>query len=192
MQPFYQGQLDVFCALYAVLNALHLTHGIGVGQARRIFNETLEEIARDPDLMHVTLHNETDYVWLVERLLTRYGVAEGAPFPLSAQRPFAVEATPTPRLLWSTLERWLHAGARRTVVFRFHRYLPFRGDPIVQHWSTIDRMESGTLLLHDSSHESNAVRDIPREGFATAREGVCGGCLLLIEAPTVWLLEGRG
>ena len=28
LKPFYQGKLDTFCAIYAVLNALRLTHGI--------------------------------------------------------------------------------------------------------------------------------------------------------------------
>ena len=28
LKPFFQGKLDTFCAIYAVLNALRLTHGI--------------------------------------------------------------------------------------------------------------------------------------------------------------------
>lgn len=191
MQPFYQGQLDVFCALYAVLNALQLTHGLGMGQARRIFTETLEDIARDASLLHVTLYNETDYTWLVEQVLTRYGLCPNAPFPLTATRPFSSSTVPTPRLLWGTLSGWLAGGPRRTAVFRFHRYLPFRGDPLIRHWSTVRELENDTLVLHDSSHEPNAVLSIHRDAFGTTRDSMGNGRLLLVEAPSVWLLEGR-
>ena len=39
LKPFFQGKLDTFCAIYAVLNALRLTHGIQTLKARDILNE---------------------------------------------------------------------------------------------------------------------------------------------------------
>ena len=36
---FYQGQLDVFCAAYAVLNALRLLHGLRPLEARLLLHE---------------------------------------------------------------------------------------------------------------------------------------------------------
>lgn len=48
LKPFYQGKLDTFCAIYAVLNALRLTHGIRVLKARDILNETLLALAGSP------------------------------------------------------------------------------------------------------------------------------------------------
>lgn len=50
LKPFYQGKLDTFCAIYAVLNALRLTHGIRVLKARDILNETLLALAGSPTL----------------------------------------------------------------------------------------------------------------------------------------------
>ena len=38
LKPFFQGKLDTFCAIYAVLNALRLTHGIQTLKARDILN----------------------------------------------------------------------------------------------------------------------------------------------------------
>ena len=38
MQPFYQGKIDNFCAMYAVLNALQVLFSLTPHQARRIFN----------------------------------------------------------------------------------------------------------------------------------------------------------
>lgn len=45
LKPFYQGKLDTFCAIYAVLNALRLTHSIRVLKAREILNDTLMALA---------------------------------------------------------------------------------------------------------------------------------------------------
>ena len=45
LKPFYQGKLDTFCAIYAVLNALRLTHGIRTLKAREILNDTLMALA---------------------------------------------------------------------------------------------------------------------------------------------------
>ena len=50
VKPFYQGKLDTFCAIYAVLNALRLTHGIRVLKARDILNETLLALQARPSL----------------------------------------------------------------------------------------------------------------------------------------------
>lgn len=48
LKPFFQGKLDTFCAIYAVLNALRLTHGIQTLKARDILNETLLSLAGKP------------------------------------------------------------------------------------------------------------------------------------------------
>lgn len=187
IKPFYQGQLDVFCAIYAVLNALHQTHGIGVGQARRILNETLIDLARDPELFRITIWNETDYAWLVEGLIERCGIA---PFALEAIRPFHEVPEPSPRALWQEMEAWLEGGARRTAIFRFRRYLPFRGDPIVQHWSTVEQIIDDELFLRDSSHEQNAIRGFRQADFVTRHDELGDGRLLLVEPASLWLLQG--
>ena len=47
MQAFFQGKVDNFCAVYAVLNALQLLYAITPLEARRIFNRTLMDISAD-------------------------------------------------------------------------------------------------------------------------------------------------
>ncbi len=69
LRPYHQGQADFFCALYAVINALVITYGIGLGTARQIFSTTLGKISEHPFLWRSTLNNETDFYWLVEYLL---------------------------------------------------------------------------------------------------------------------------
>ena len=71
VKPFYQGKLDTFCAIYAVLNALRLTHGIRVLKARDILNETLLALAGAPEAFRAVLDQETDYLNLVDGMLPR-------------------------------------------------------------------------------------------------------------------------
>jgi hypothetical protein len=66
LKPFYQGKLDTFCAIYAVLNALRLTHNIRVLKARDILNETLLGLSASPEAFRAVLEQETDYCGLVD------------------------------------------------------------------------------------------------------------------------------
>ena len=47
MQAFYQGKIDNFCAMYAVLNAVQVLFGLAPLHARKIFNRAMMEQARD-------------------------------------------------------------------------------------------------------------------------------------------------
>ncbi len=69
MKPFYQGKIDTFCALYAVLNSFLLTHSIRTLKARSLFNETLMELAKDPDLFQQVLDQTTDYFEVVDSMI---------------------------------------------------------------------------------------------------------------------------
>lgn len=108
VKPFYQGKLDTFCAIYAVLNALRLTHGIRVLKARDILNETLLALAGAPEAFRAVLDQETDYLNLVDGMLR----AQSRAFPLEVRRPFAPEEQPTVDELWRGLPGMARAGAR--------------------------------------------------------------------------------
>ena len=71
VKPFFQGKLDTFCAIYAVLNALRLTHGIRVLKARDILNETLLALAGAPEAFRAVLEQKTDYS------IGKYGIMRG-------------------------------------------------------------------------------------------------------------------
>lgn len=66
IKPFYQGKLDTFCAIYAVLNALRLTHGIRTSKAREILNATLLGISENRKLFEDVLYMRTNYVDMVD------------------------------------------------------------------------------------------------------------------------------
>ena len=92
LKPFYQGKLDTFCAIYAVLNALRLTHGLRVLKARDILNETLMGLAATPQAFRAVLEQETDYCALVDGMLR----VQRRSFPLEIRQPFAVTDDPAP------------------------------------------------------------------------------------------------
>lgn len=221
--PFHQGQLDVLCAVYAVINALRAVHPLAMGQARRLFNEVLLDLARDAEGLRAVLYNATDHDALVRAVLAR---ASRDVVALRVTRPFAAapalrvtgrvgadasggprsvgrhgrhdpphlhgpDATlqPTPRALWQALAGWLSGGPARGAVLRFHRYLPFRGDPVISHWTAAGRLLGETLFLHDSSRESNAIHQIEQDGFVTAPEHLSDDRLLLVEPRCLYLLE---
>lgn len=89
MQRFYQGQLDFFCAVYAVVNALTALYGISLTQARALFASILADISAHPGLWRMTLANKTDFHWLVAHMLL--ACAKGTSYPVRVFRPFTPE-----------------------------------------------------------------------------------------------------
>lgn len=181
MKPFYQGKLDTFCAIYAVLNGLRLTHSIRGIKARGILNETLMALAVSPQAFRAALEQDTDYLSLVDGMLR----AQQRVFPLEVQAPFANGQMPAAEEVWQHCHAWLTGGSGRAVVFRFFRYLVPNGPPVNRHWTTADRMDDEILHLFDCSHEAEAVLNIRKESFVTRAEEVSAEKLLYIQPETM-------
>ncbi len=213
MVPFYQGQLDCFCAAYAVMNALRLLHALPLTEARALFNSMLTDLARDPGEFAAVALNATDHTDWVERLLTaraRPPRAVRFRWPFSAARvafphgngPYTLDSGKklinpsgdvSPGRLWEHAAGWLGAADRNTgpraLVFRFHRYLAARSFPVVSHWTAAGEMDDATLKLTDASVEPAAIHAIRRNGFVTERGRVSAEQLIQIEPCTLFLLE---
>ena len=112
LKPFYQGKLDTFCAIYAVLNGLRLTHSIRVLKARDILNETLMGLAASPEAFRAVLEQETDYCSLVDGMLR----IQGRAFPLEVRQPFTDEDDPSVEQVWDCCRTWLAPGSGRAVM----------------------------------------------------------------------------
>ena len=97
LKPFFQGKLDTFCAIYAVLNALRLTHGIQTLKARDILNETLLSLAGKPGALRAVLEQDTDYMQLVDDMIQ----ARQQRYPLLVEKPFAEGEAVSPDALWA-------------------------------------------------------------------------------------------
>lgn len=185
LKPFYQGKVDTFCAVYAVLNALLLTHGIRTLKARDIFNETLMGLAARPDALRAVLDQETDYVGLVDGMLR----VQSRAFPLDVRQPYAPGSAPTAEEVWELCRAWLGGGDRRAIIFRFLRHYAPDGPALNKHWTVADSLQDDVLHLFDCSHEAEAILNVRRDSFVTRAEDVRAGRLLHIQPDTLRLLR---
>ncbi|MCH5276726.1 MAG: hypothetical protein J1E80_02705 [Desulfovibrionaceae bacterium] len=151
MQPFYQGKIDTFCAVYAVLNALQILHDISPRQGRELFNNVLLRASRDEERFLNILTRRTDYLDLVDQTL------ETARFryPLKIQAPFGPGAPHGE--VWDALLEYARPDRRRAGVFRFLRCVPQRPRPVTDHWTTTHRVDESGLHFFDSSLEPGGV-----------------------------------
>ena len=216
MQRFYQGQLDFFCAAYAVINAMAALYGINLSQARALLASALTDVSKHPDLWQAMLYNETDFHWLADYMLLACN--KSASYPMWAFRPFAeprsipetaanlaeAKAFITPGVaanssneIWSALESWLpdtrvqpRAGsARRVALLRFHRYIRYLGKPVVSHWSMTDCHHAGLFLLRDASKEENALYSIDRDMTVFDEREVSETFPVRIEPESLYFIE---
>lgn len=178
MQPFFQGKIDTFCALYAVLNAFQIMYDITPGKGRELFNEVLVDQSRNEANFRAILSHHTDYVDVVDRMLAMVRVQ----FPFREAPHFAPD-TPCEQV-WNALEQYAAPELRRTAVFRFRRYAPPRDTPLADHWTTALNCEGGVLHFFDCSLETcgaysfslhslaNRPGSMAREHFVIAPESV--------------------
>ena len=214
MKAFHQGQLDFFCAAYSVLNALQITHSLSIGEAAKILARTIKQLSASKKYWNATLDNSTDFHWLPLWMLA--SVAKG--LPLKVCQPFPVGSEPKhwsfpgsvridfenqplnlpkdrnviirkPETIATSIQNWLEDGMLRSVVFRFHRHLPFRGHPIISHWSTGRYIANGHLHLLDSSKEEGALHSIQLDNFCTDTSALREDCLIRIEPDSIYLIE---
>ena len=191
MKPFYQGKLDVFCAIYAVLNGLRLTHGLRTLQARDILHETLLALADNKAAFKLVLEQETDYIPLVDAMLQVHSLN----YPLRLKTPFPPVgeggSVPSPEETWQAIHAWLDGTLRRAALFRFFRYILPADPPVNRHWSTLSHLEDDYLRLYDASHEPNAVQRIGKHEFVTKTADICQGQLLYLDPHSLRFMEKR-
>ncbi|HJD96338.1 hypothetical protein [Mailhella massiliensis] len=157
MQPFYQGKIDNFCAMYAVLNALQVLFNLGPLQARRIFNRTLSAQAADPEEFSRILEHRTDYTALVDFMLDDVRRHE---FPaLQVRAPF--DANAGSEEVWETLRSCARPPMPLVSVFRFLRIAPPSEKPYVDHWTVGHYMDMEGLHFLDCSLEAGALYCLP-------------------------------
>ncbi len=201
MQPFYQGKIDVFCAIYAVLNGLKVTHHIRTLQARDIFHNTLMGIAKNPHALKSILEQRTDYISLVDAMLH----IQSMKFPLIIERPFehtTAANAPDNNTVWESISNWLAPNSHkdmpslkhvpeRAIIFRFLRYLIPGADPVNRHWTTVYIMQDDELKFFDCSLEESAIYHVDINGFVTKPELISPDCLCCIEPHSMRFIAPR-
>ena len=185
LKPLYQGKVDTFCAIYAVLNALRLTHGLRALKAREIFNETLLSLASEPAALRAVLEQTTDYVQLVDSMLTRLKEKH----PLQVQTPFTIKSHATPQDVAQCLSMWLNGGSNRAALLRFMRHVSPKTKAINRHWTTVGSVDDKGIHLFDSSHDAEAILHIKLDEFVTRKDDISEERLLYIQPETVRLVR---
>lgn len=156
MQPFTQGKVDNFCAIYAVLNALQVLFHITPLQGRAIFNRTLLNSIHDPMMFKNILEHRTDYTALVDAICDDVRAHD---FPmLHVEVPFGPGASREE--VWELLRSCACPPLPRVSVFRFLRMAPPKETPIVDHWTVGHSMDISGLHLLDCSLETNGLHCI--------------------------------
>ena len=185
LKPLYQGKVDTFCAIYAVLNCLRLTHGIRTLKARGIFNDTLMALAREPESFAAVLEQTTDYISLVDGMLQ----AQRANFPLETLTPYTPKNAPNPADFWKCCRDWMQGGVNRSAIFRFMRHVTPGSMAINRHWTTLGSVDDTTLHLFDSSHDAEAVMHIRHDSFVTRKQDINENQLIYIQPETLRLVR---
>lgn len=166
MNPAYQGQLDVFCAAYAVINAMRHMHATRLLSCRTLLHEALLDAAGDEDFFKAVLDQRTDYVDWVDAMLGRLekqgSLLAARPFPTSFPGPDA----PPPDVLWEEIAAWLRKGERNAVLLQFVRVL-YPTDAIIRHWTCCNEVIGDTLMLFDSSIEPGSLHQLDRRSLIT-------------------------
>ena len=185
LKPLYQGKIDTFCAIYAVLNALRLTHGLRTLKAREIFNDTLMALAGETAVFRAVLEQTTDYVQLVDGMLAR----QQAKHPIHVQTPFTVKAVPTPGAVFKCLETWMQGGTNRAAILRFMRHVSPGAQAVNRHWTTVGSVDEKGIHLFDSSHDAEAVMHIKPTEFVTRKADINQEQLIYIQPETIRLVR---
>jgi hypothetical protein len=186
LKPFYQGKLDTFCAIYAVINAFRLIHAIRTTTARSILNETLTSLASNPDALKAVLNQTTDYVPLVDGMLR----SKRHTLPLEVIQPFGKGEDVGVDAFWECCRSFFEGeGPRRGMIFRFARHMNMHSAPLANHWTTADSCDGTILHLFDSSHDAEAILNIRKEHFVTRTADLDASRLIVIQPPTLRLLR---
>ncbi len=192
MRQYYQGTLDFSCGIYAVINSLALTHGLGLEEARSIHARALAGISSHPDLWQHFLCNNMDHYGVVRHMLhtfcgkgsflcrvlepfgsyfTQLGEGETTlPFPLFNTAQFVGDGKCFTAILqkqpdvWQAIYAWFTGvkSSKRTAILRFHRFMLGTNMPFVSHWTTVKAITNDTIILFDSSLEARALQCIAK------------------------------
>lgn len=189
MNPAYQGQLDVFCAAYAVINAMRHIHATRLLSCRALLHEALLDAAQSESHFQAILNQQTDYVDWVDAMLARIErqgfLLAARPFPSAFPGPDA----PSPAELWDSLATWLGQDKRHAALLQFVRVL-YPTEAIIRHWTCCIRADGDSIQLFDSSIEAGSLHELNRRNIITDPAEDGPGKLLIVPY-TIRLLRPR-
>ncbi len=138
MKPLIQGQLDGFCGIYSIINALRIVHGTGYLQSREVFLEIIR-----------VMESRKKLSWLIEDGMTDrdmsyvYREVIQRRFPIHILKPFHRRSDVGLGSYWNQIHEFLGSGDSRAV------------NLVVEslhwgHWTVVYRATPKALYLLDS------------------------------------------
>ncbi len=158
MRPFFQGTVDTFCAAYAVMNALQITHGIKAYQGRDLLTKLLLALAKDEIIFTRILCLKTDYIAMADT----FAGCCSQQYPIKITKPFEGK-NPTMDEFWQAMKDYLDPDNHKTAIFQFEKRISAAETPLFAHWSTAWEIQEKEFRLFDSSPELNAMNVLYRE-----------------------------
>ncbi len=189
MRPFTQGTIDTFCAAYAVMNALQITHGIKPLDGRNLFSTLLLSISKDPIVFTRILNLKTNYVAMVDFFLE----ISSKKYPIKISKPFQKNEKVTPTTFWDVLSENINPDNKKTAVFQFEKRITTLKEPIFAHWTTPWEVVEDEIILFDCSPELNSIKKLYKkstlfEALPHNSEKLLGE-YMCINADTLCLIE---
>ncbi len=171
MKPYYQGQLDLFCAIYSVINAISLTKRIRFETARTMFSDTILKMSENREHFSKQLTHDVEYYDLVDEMLER----EKDRYNIKFSAPFANKKVKS-HLAFEAISEWLKFD-RTAVIIRFERVLALPNDPRINHWTTLQDAKDGELIFFDCSRDDGAIHSISNFEFITDKKELKHGLI---------------
>lgn len=177
--PFLQGDIDLFCAAYAVINALRKLYNVQLLEGRHLLRDALLDAAQNLDFFQDLLDQKTDYVSWVDSMLDvqcRKGLLRvekpfyNAPLPAKcyettnlkpadlAAIPATIRPMPAPEAVWKKMFTWLHDNPQHCLVFQFVRFLLLKDNfLLIRHWTCCGEVENSALVFYDCSRDRTGM-----------------------------------
>ena len=139
MQPFKQGDLDGFCGIYAVINAVHYVSGpLSPSQTAKLFRLFLEYLEPKYSL----LERADGYGVLLNELSGMLNVATQH-YPIHRSKPFHKEPTISLGQYWTQCQQFLVEPDSIILISIEGQH---------SHWTLVQQMTDTMMYLFDSSN----------------------------------------
>lgn len=139
MVPLQQGDLDAFCGIYAVINAVNYLHGpLRQPNHLHLFELSLRYLAPKRCL----IERAVGYGTMIHEIAGLLKLADQH-YPIIRRKPFQQQSTIDLDAFWQQCQQFL--AQPHTIILT-----PLSGTHT--HWTLIHRMNNHTLFLWDSSH----------------------------------------
>jgi len=177
MRSVFQGEIDIFCAPYAVLNVLRRLFGLRLLECREILHETLLHEAKDPQNWCAILEQRTDYFKLVSAMLVR----AQQKYPLLITTPFSRSAKPDAETVWNHMRDFLlDAEGDGALLFLFIRHLTEDRSVEIRHWTSAHTLVNNAFILFDSSRNEGALQEVERAKLVSTYDELVLGKVCII------------